>query len=102
MPDLKTIEQKLDRLTESQNKIQVSIAEQRQIDKNHQSNIDRFWDNTIPDIMGKIDGNQTQIATLEVSLAELRTRMVIWGTCLTVGVPALIAIVQAYVTWGAK
>ena len=102
MSDLKTIEMKLDRLTVSQNEIQVSIAEQRQIDKHQQVSLERFWDKTIPDIMGKIDGNSTHIATLEVDVAELRTRMVIWGTCLTVGVPALIAIVQAYVTWGAK
>ena len=83
------IETKLDGLATSNTKIMAELAAQRIAEENHQRNIERFWGQTWPDVIEKLDKNATKIAEMEVTVAELRTKMVIWGGALTVGVPIL-------------
>lgn len=83
------IEKKLDGLTSSNTIIIAGLAAHKAAEENHQRNIERFWGQTWPEVIEKLDKNATKIALLEVAVAELRTKMVIWGGALTVGVPIL-------------
>ena len=85
---------KLDDLTESHIQVKINLAEQILAESTHQKNVERFWSQTWPQIIGKIDDNATKIATLEVEVAELRTKMMIWGVALCIGVPVLATVLQ--------
>lgn len=91
---LKRIEAKVDCLADKQHEMQVVLAEHSQIDRNHQKNIERFWNNTWPEVVEKIEGNSTRLGQMEVEIAKLRTTMVIWGSALSVGVPILATVIM--------
>ena len=88
------IEQKIDELS----KVREDIAAMRQVDKHHQQNMDLFLQTNWPQAMAKIDANSTRIAEVEVDVAKLKTLVVVWGSILSVGVPALVAFATKYLT----
>ena len=90
------IEGKLDGLATAHVDIMACLSAQKIAEENHQRNIERFWGQTWPNVVDRLDGNATKIAQIDIKVAELRTKMMIWGCCLTIGVPALATIVQIF------
>jgi len=93
---LERIEKKLDRLVSTQNDLKISAAKYEEQEKSHQKNIDRFWGSTWPDVVEKIDGNSTKIATLEVEIAKIKTKVMVWGSLITVLVALSIPFITYY------
>ena len=92
------VSDKLDEIRESIFEIKIAIAEHKQQEQNHQQNIQRFWDVTWPKALEKMDSNSTRIAGMNIELTELRTKVMIWGVTLTVGVPAIATLLQ-HIKW---
>ena len=95
-PALERIEQKLDGLVSAQNELKVDAARNNTREENHQKNIDRFWRATWPDIIVKIDGNSTKIATLDVDIAKIKTKVLVWGSVLTAAIALSIPFITYY------
>jgi len=94
MDRLERIERKVDGLAESLVQVKINLAEQILAENTHQKNVERFWSQTWPHIMGKIDDNATKIAILEVEMASLRTKMMIWGVSICIGFPVMATVLQ--------
>ena len=94
------IEKKLDGLVLVQNDLKVDAAKTNTRDENLQKNIDRFWGTTWPDIIVKIDGNSTKIATLEVEIAKIKTKVLVWGSILTAAIALSIPFITYYLDKG--
>ena len=92
---LDRIEKKLDRVVVSQQELKISAAKYEEQEKSHQKNIDRFWGSTWPDVVEKIDQNSTKIATLEIELAKIKTKVLVWGSVLTV----MVALSVPFITY---
>lgn len=92
---LERIEKKLDRLVSTQNDLKVAAGRYEEQEKSHQKNIDRFWGSTWPDVVEKIDRNSTKIATLEIELAKIKTKVLVWGSIITV----LVALSVPFITY---
>lgn len=93
---LDRLDSKLDDLCSAQNDIKICIAEQKTHNKNYQKVMERFWNNTWPDVIEKIDSNSTRIATIEVDLARIKTMVVVWGSLLSVLVAISIPFISYY------
>ena len=91
---LSRIERKIDGIQASYTDLRVIIARQVQAEENHQHNIERFWNTSWPEFAEKIDNNATRIGEMEVKIAQLSTKIMIWGATLTVGVPILAVFLQ--------
>ena len=95
-PALERIEKKLDGLVLAQNDLKVDAAKNNTRDENLQKNIDRFWRTTWPDVIVRIDGNSTKIATLEVEIAKIKTKVLVWGSVLTAAMALSIPFITYY------
>lgn len=93
---LARIEQKIDVLSEAHFDIKISLAALRQIEMNNQVNIERFWSKQWPEVLHKIEQNAKKIGKIEVSIAELKAKVMVWGGCLTVLVPVLAFLLQNF------
>lgn len=96
------IEKKIDSIQTAQNTLRVDFAKHQALEENHQGAMEKFWTQNWPKVLEKIDKNAASIAKLEVQVAELRTKMMLWGSILTVGVPILATILQIYIAQAGK
>lgn len=93
---LERIEKKLDGLVSVQNDLKVDAVRNNTRNENLQKNIDRFWRSTWPEVIVKIDGNSTRIATLEVDIAKIKTKVLVWGSVITAAIALSIPFITYY------
>tara|TARA_R110000822_G_scaffold109836_1_gene239824 strand:- start:354 stop:662 length:309 start_codon:yes stop_codon:yes gene_type:complete len=91
------IEKKLDNLALVQADFKVSTALHEEKERAHQKNIARFWGDTWPDVIQKIELNSTRIASLEVELAKIKTKVLVWGSILTTMLTISIPFITYYI-----
>lgn len=87
---------KIDHITSELHSIKIEMAKHNEAEKNRQQNSNRFWEQTWPDVLKQINQNRNEIAQLNVRIAELSTKMMIFGTSIVVSVPIISAIVFKY------
>lgn len=69
--------------------IEVTLAKQTQQERNHQTNIERFWSLNWPSALEKIDKNAADIAQLKMELAKLQTKLLVYGSIFVLGAPII-------------
>ena len=91
------IEKKLDSLVLIQNSLLIAAAEQRVQELAHQKSIERFWSATWPSIIDKLETNSMKIVEIEVSLAKVKTAVILWGSFLVGLIAVVIPLIVVYI-----
>jgi len=79
MDQLQEIAKKMSKIEDSLSKIQIQLATQGESDANHKVSCQR--------LMVRSDENQTKIVALEVQIAKINTKIMIFGVVATILVP---------------
>lgn len=97
MEEIFRIEKKLDRVQEKISEIQIEMAKQIQIEEKHKENIGRFWSHTWPQVVEKIDDNQTKIAEMQIRITKMQTQMYMIASLIAFGAPIITAVLLKFI-----
>lgn len=79
---LNRIENKLDSITHHQHQLSLLVAKNEERDKASQKALDFFLTSQWPKVIEKVERHQIGISTLEVEIARIKTKILVWGSFL--------------------
>jgi hypothetical protein len=87
---------KVGKLTEELQSIKIVMAENSASERQHQKNVERFWNSTWPETIRAIQDNKLKLAEHDVLLARVNTKLTLIGSLAGFAIPFLIYYLRRY------